>query len=80
MQIPVLCMDYGFMREKPKEAGEDSRPILFTKCRKTGYLSADMLVSKDHAYGIRRMVQYIEKVLGYKRLAIKGDHEPALVT
>ncbi len=34
MQIPVLCMDYGFMREKPKEAGEDSRPILVTKCEK----------------------------------------------
>ena len=67
-QIPVLCMDYGFMREKPKEAGGDSRPILVTKCRKTGHLSADMLVSKDHSYGVRKMVQCIEKVLGYKRL------------
>ncbi len=66
MPIPVLCMDYGFMREKPKEAGEDLRSILV------------MLVSKDHAYGVRRMVQYIEKVLGYKRLAIKGDQELAL--
>ena len=79
MQIPVLCMDYGFMREKPKEVGEDSRPILVTKCGKTWHLSADMLVSKDHSYGVRRLVQYIEKVLGYKRLAIKGDQEPALV-
>ncbi len=47
MQILVLCMDYGFMREKPKEAGEDSRPIVVTKCRKKGYLYADMLVRKD---------------------------------
>mgnify|MGYP002809975669 FL=1 len=52
MQIPVLCMDYGFMREKTKEVGEDSRPILVTKCRKTGHLSGDMLVSKDHSYGV----------------------------
>ena len=26
------------------------------------------------------MVQYVEKVLGYNRLAIKRDQEPALVT
>ena len=36
MQIPVICMDFGFMREEPKVAGEESRPILVTKCRKTG--------------------------------------------
>ena len=57
MQIPVLCMDYGLMREKPKEAGEDSRPIMVTKCRKMGHLSADMLVIKDHSYGVRRIIQ-----------------------
>jgi hypothetical protein len=33
MQVPVLCMDCGFMREKQKEVGEDSRPILVTNCR-----------------------------------------------
>ncbi len=39
-----------------------------------------MLVSKDHSYGVRKMVQYIEKVPEYKRLAIKGDQEPAVET
>ncbi len=36
------------------------------------HLSADMLVSKDHSYGVRRLVQYVEKVLGYKRLVGKA--------
>ena len=57
MKIPVICMDIGFLREEPKVAGEESRPILVTKCRKTGHLSEDMLVSKDHSYGVRRLIQ-----------------------
>ncbi len=80
MQIPVICMDFGFLREEPKVAGEESRPILVTKCRKTGHLSADMLVSKDHSYGVRRLIQYVEKVLGYKRMIMRGDQEPGLVS
>jgi hypothetical protein len=71
LRMPTICMDFGYMREKPKQAGEDSRPILVTKCRGTGHISADMLISKDHGYGVRRIVQYVEKVLGYKRVMIK---------
>jgi hypothetical protein len=69
MQIPVLCMDYGFMRENSEEVGQESKPIMITRCRNRGPLSADMLVSKDYAYGVRRMIQLWNRSL---KLAVEA--------
>ena len=41
-------------------------------------ITADLMKTKDHDFGVRRLVQTIEKIYGYKRTIIKGDGEPAL--
>ena len=46
MEIPGVSYDYGYLRERVHEAGEDSRPILVSVNAIHGWITANMAPSK----------------------------------
>ena len=54
-------------------------PILVMRCRKTKFIFARVVPRKGrHPYTVRRVGQDISAILGYKRVVIKSDQEPAI--
>ena len=77
--IPVISIDYAFMG---KEAdGEESmeNPVIVMKDRKTKMITAHTVPRKgDDPYVTGRVAQDIRN-LGYWRLIVKSDQEPAIL-
>ena len=92
MGVNVVSIDYTFMGEKGETTGEEDEesgdesettsnnmPILVMRCRKTKYIFARVVPRNGrHPYTVRRVGQDISAILGYKRVIIKSDQEPAI--
>ena len=88
--VPVVSMDYCFMSDKrdanddEEEEGEEQEkakgmPILVMKDRKHKYVFASVVPRKGaDPYAVRRVGQDLVAILGYKRVVIKSDQEPAI--
>jgi hypothetical protein len=85
--IPIIDIDYGYMsyNEKGEEQGgklETSgigRPIIVMKCRKLKYYFADQVPAKGgESQAVRIINDNITQVLGYNRVIVKSDQEPAI--
>ena len=77
--IPIISIDYAFMGTGQEDDEGNQNPILVMKDDTTRTMSAHMMPRKgpdEHA--VKRMQQDI-KNLGYRRIIIKSDQEPAIL-
>jgi hypothetical protein len=73
--IPVISMDYMFMNEK---GDDDNNPILVVHDGMSEGVWAILAKKKgESAYVQRRIVELIKR-LGYSKIVIKSDQEPAI--
>lgn len=79
-RIPVVSVDYMFMT-KPK--GDEDRdagmPTIVMVDRDSGHVSADMLPEKGNVPNAVKRLSHNLQFLGYKRIILKSDQEPAIV-
>ncbi len=79
-EVSTVSVDYGFMTnddEKDSEAGY--MPIVVMVDRNTGKLNANVVPSEGvNPYAVKRVAQNI-RLLGYSKLVLKCDQEPAMV-
>ena len=79
-QVPVISVDYMYMSDKQKEGEEKGMPILVAKDRKTKVIRARVVPHKGvDAYAVK-ILGGIVGSLGYKRVIIKSDREPAIMS
>ena len=81
-EVTTVSCDYGYMtsevKQGEKEEDESGNPILFMVDRKSGKINAHVMPQKGlHPYAVKRVVQDI-KLLGYSRINLKSDQEPAI--
>ena len=75
-EVPTISLDYAFMNSKESE--EEAQPIIVLKDRRSGTIKAHMVEEKGvNAYAIKRVGQDLG-LLGYKRIILKSDNEPAI--
>ena len=79
-RIPIVSVDYMFMT-KPK--GDEDRdagmPTIVMVDRDSGHVSADMLPEKGNFPNAVKRLSHNLQFLGYKRLILKSDQEPAII-
>ena len=75
--LPEISVDYCFPRG---ESGTESITVLVIKERKSQMVSATVVLQKGrwHEAAQNAVIDFIRK-LGYKRVIIKSDQEPALI-
>ena len=75
--IPTVSVDFGFFGSE--ENPNKDNPVLVIKDRKSRAIWAHMLPSKgiDRPYGVKSLVRALT-TMGYKRVIIKSDQEPAI--
>jgi len=80
--IPTISIDYAFLNEKQEVENEErcGMPILAIKDRKTGMMQSRVVPSKGNdKYAIKRLKKDIE-LLGYKKIILKSDNEPSIIS
>ena len=78
--VPVVSFDYMFMDDDQKEHEEKGMPILVAKDRKKKVVRARVVPQKGkHWYSIK-IASGIVDSLGYKRVVLKSDQEPAIMS
>ena len=84
--IPTVSWDYGYFGDKGEEEDDDveeelrkkGMPTLFAVDGNTGYLMANVVPKKGvNGYAVKRISQNMN-LLGYKRVNVKTDQEPAI--
>ena len=78
-----MGIDYGYLKEGyiSEERGHGTgKPILVVKDGKSKWLAAHMVPKKgSDPFAITVLLREIEKVMGYKRIVLKSDQEPAIL-
>ena len=74
-EIAEIVMDYVYM------GSDDTKvvPNVALKDRRSGAISATALEAKNSEYGVKHVSGFLTE-LGYKRLILKSDNEPAVLT
>ena len=72
--VPELVMDYFFMGQDEAKVA----PHIVMKDRKSSAFAATTLEAKSSKYGVAYLAGFI-KELGYRRIVLKSDGEPAIV-
>ena len=76
--VPTVSVDYAFLGETGKET-DKLQPMIVMKDRRSGTIRAHLVEEKGvNQYAIKRMGQDLA-LLGYKKIIMKSDNEPALV-
>ena len=66
-------------RDHVHASGEEGRPVLVQYDRTHKHVFADCVEYKgENGYAVERVQQNIVKILGYNRVYIKTDQEPAI--
>jgi hypothetical protein len=74
--VPQVCLDYSFLRDRDES---DTITCLVCKATEPKVLFADVCPRKGALeYSVTQTLANIRR-LGYKRLSLKTDQEPALV-
>ena len=75
--VPEIGIDYAFMKEK---GNEETLTIVVMKDRDTKTISSDVVELKGRGIDgtVDRIIENIQR-LGYKKVILKSDQEPALV-
>ena len=75
--VPEIGIDYAFMKEK---GNDETLTIIVMKDRDTKAISSDVVELKGRGIDgtIERVIENIRR-LGYKKIILKSDQEPALV-
>ena len=77
--IPVVSIDYTFMRDGKKEDDESGMPIMVLKDRETGKILSRVYPAKGVTnYTVKRLSSDIQ-LLGHKKVILKSDNENAIV-
>ena len=77
-EIPVVSLDYMFMESGTAET-ELGMPILVVKDRKSGFRAAFVVPRKGKCSHATKRMNKVLDVLGYRRLVLKSDQEPAIL-
>jgi hypothetical protein len=81
--VPTVSVDYGFFGMPGAEASGATHgnklPVLIVRDRLTKMTWAHPVPSKglDHPHGARKLLEDLQE-LGYKKLVLKSDQEPAI--
>ena len=76
--VPTVALDYAFMSRSDEEE-ERAKPILVIKDEKTQMVRATFVPAKGRdPYAIKYTTAFLRS-LGYKRVVLKSDGEPAIV-
>jgi len=79
--VNKVTLDYAYLRDHRHTAGEEPRPIVVGIDRTHKWVMGDMVTGKgENWYAIQKVCQNVKDALGYNRLILKGDQEPALRT
>ena len=79
-EIAVVSFDYMSMHDDQFEGEERGIPILVAKDRKKRVIRARVIPQKGaHWYGIKVGSTIVDS-LGYKRVVLKSDQEPAILS
>ena len=77
--IPIISIDYAFMGSGQDEQDGNHNPILVIEDDTSKTVMAHMLPRKGvDEYAVERLKQDIG-LLGYKRIVLKSDQEPAIL-
>ena len=77
--VPVVSIDYMFMHGKQKEGEEKGMPIVVWVVRKSKVIRSRVVPQKGRdSYAIRNLTHDVSQ-LGYKKVVLKSDGEPALI-
>ena len=76
--MAVVGLDYMWMEEH-EEDEEKGMPIIVGRCRRTKWVFAEVVPHKGmDPYAVKRVTQSL-KLLGYPKLDLKTDQEPAIL-
>ena len=76
--VPTVALDYAFMSRSDEEE-ERAKPILVIKHEKTQMVGATFVPAKGlDPYAVKYTTAFL-KSLGYTRVVLKSDGEPAIV-
>ena len=79
-EVAVVSFDYAFMHDDQVEGEERGMPILVAKDRRKRVIRARVVPQKgSHWYGIKVGSGIVDS-LGYKRVVVKSDQEPAILS
>ena len=94
-EVPIVSIDYAFVNENGEErkkrkererrgdaeAEGESRgmPMIVLYDSESKYIAAEIVPEKGaNEYSVRRMAQIVNR-LGYRRVILKSDQEPAII-
>ena len=94
-EVPVVSMDYTYLEDKEQgdsvaeeeEGDDDDRevkkrgmPVLVVCDRRSKYITSTVVPKKGpHPYAVKSLGRDIRDIMGYQRLIIKDDQEPAIL-
>ena len=78
-ETPIVSMDYAYMEEE--EGAKQGLPILVIKDHMSKYMTSTAVLNKGGgcSYAIKSAARDIHKLLGYKKIILRSDQEPAMI-
>ncbi len=75
--MPVVSLDYMWMEDQEEE--ETGMPTIVGRCRRSKWIFAEVVPHKGmDPYAVKRVAQSL-KQLGYPKVDLKTDQEPAIL-
>jgi hypothetical protein len=82
-EIPVIQIDYGYLKEgyiKETRGEGTGKPILIIKDSRSKWVAAHVVPRNGaEAHAIHVLQREIEKIMGYKKIILRSDQEPAII-
>ena len=76
--VPTIGLDYVYMHSEQEKEEEKGMPIVVAKDNRTKMIMAGVVPSKElDSYAVETVKRMVER-LGYKKVIMKSDNEPAI--
>ena len=77
--IPKVCIDYMYMHSQQEKEEEKGMPILVMKDERSKMVTARVVKAKGKDPWAIGRLKYDIELLGYKKIVLRSDGEPAIV-